>query len=134
MSGSHDHSHDSEEGLQKLPTVDPEMVRLGTQLDAWCLDLKRNVLVGLAPSLSMVVSYIYGRIQALLVYTCHTVEPHPSGPQLSGCSDYLVIQIMIFISFFLLCIKYSIQNVLFHIHVHISGCSSLARLGPIRAG
>ena len=46
--GSHDHSHDSEEGLLKLPTVDPELVRLGTQLDAWCLDLKRNVLVRLS--------------------------------------------------------------------------------------
>ena len=42
-------SHDSEEGLQKLPTADPEMVRLETQLDAWCLDLKRNVLVGPRP-------------------------------------------------------------------------------------
>ena len=25
--------------------VDPEVVRLETQLDTWCLDLKRNVLV-----------------------------------------------------------------------------------------
>ena len=55
--GSHDQtpeSHDvsmtesneqsREEMIQPLG-VDPEMVRLETQLDVWCLDLKRNVLV-----------------------------------------------------------------------------------------
>ena len=43
-SESHDLSHDSEEVVQ-TPTLDPEMARLENQLDAWCLDLKRNVLV-----------------------------------------------------------------------------------------
>ena len=33
-----------------------------------------------------------------------TVEPHLSVPQLSGCSDYPTIELMIFIGF-LLCIK-----------------------------
>ena len=34
----------------------------------------------------------------------NTVEPHLSGPQLSGCSDYPTIELMMFIGF-LLCIK-----------------------------
>ena len=42
--GSHDQSHDSEDIIQP-PGMDPEMARLETQLDTWCLDLKRNVLV-----------------------------------------------------------------------------------------
>ena len=33
------HTHDGDVG------TDPEVTRLGTQLDTWCLDLKRNVLV-----------------------------------------------------------------------------------------
>ncbi len=43
--GSHDESHDSDEVI-KTPVVDPETVRLETQLDTWCLDLKRNIMVG----------------------------------------------------------------------------------------
>ena len=35
---------DLEEDIHPL-VVDPEVVRLETQLDMWCLDLKRNVLV-----------------------------------------------------------------------------------------
>ena len=29
----------------KTQLVDPEMSRLGTQLDGWCYDLKKNILV-----------------------------------------------------------------------------------------
>lgn len=42
--GSHDQSHDLDDVI-KAPGVDPEMVRLETQLDTWCLDLKRNIMV-----------------------------------------------------------------------------------------
>ena len=37
--------HDLEEGDIHPLVADPEVVRLETQLDTWCLDLKRNVLV-----------------------------------------------------------------------------------------
>lgn len=47
---SHDNqvgSHDlDDESTLKSHNVDPEMTRLESQLDGWCLDLKRNVLVG----------------------------------------------------------------------------------------
>ena len=52
VSGSHDQpseSHENQvedESTLKSRDVDPEMTRLESQLDGWCLDLKRNVLVG----------------------------------------------------------------------------------------
>ena len=44
-SESHDQSHSSEEEVIQQFGVDPEMARLENQLDVWCLDLKRNILV-----------------------------------------------------------------------------------------
>lgn len=44
-SESHDQSHNSEEEVIQQSGVDPEMARLENQLDIWCLDLKRNILV-----------------------------------------------------------------------------------------
>lgn len=44
-SESHDQSRNSEEEVIQQSGVDPEMARLENQLDVWCLDLKRNILV-----------------------------------------------------------------------------------------
>ena len=41
---SHDHSGGGDEGVN-FRGLDPDMTRLDSQLDVWCLDLKRNVLV-----------------------------------------------------------------------------------------
>lgn len=49
-SESHDESVESHDEIgMRSHDVDPEMVRLESQLDGWCLDLKRNILVSVLP-------------------------------------------------------------------------------------
>ena len=55
------------------------------------------------PDLSRICSGSQARVHVKYINTV-TVEPHLSSLQLSGCSDYLTIELMIFIGF-LLCIK-----------------------------
>ena len=43
-----DQSHDNKDDTIPQLFVNPEVVRLETQMDTWCLDLKRNVLVKFA--------------------------------------------------------------------------------------
>ena len=40
-----DESHDYEDDDSHLQVNNPEVAQLETKMDAWCLDLKRNVLV-----------------------------------------------------------------------------------------
>ena len=43
QSATPDHSMDSPRVIS--PTVDADLVRMESQLDSWCLDMKRNILV-----------------------------------------------------------------------------------------
>ena len=44
QSATPDHSVDSPRVIS--PAVDADLVRMESQLDSWCLDMKRNILVG----------------------------------------------------------------------------------------
>ena len=43
QSGTLNHSMDSPRDIS--PTVDADLIRMESQLDSWCLDMKRNILV-----------------------------------------------------------------------------------------